>query len=349
MARDLVRHFMKTSFSIKSGKPACLRSARFVAIVFFFHPCLAWCDEILPSWIEGPTRSAIVEFVERVTKPDSPDFVQPAERIAVFDNDGTLISEQPIYVQFAFALDRVKELAGRNPEWRDKEPFKSVLDGRLTRMESETHEKAFADLVLATCDKLTPEECDEASRKWLATARNPKTGRRYTEMAFQPMLELLDYLRSMGFQTFIVSGAGIEFMRTYTEKLYGIPPQQVVGSNVKMQLVSRNGSTELILLPEADFFNNRSGKPMGIYKNIGRRPLMAFGNSDGDLEMLQWTTSGAGPRFGAIIHHDDAKRETAYDRESLVGRLDKALDEAPQRGWTVVSIKNDWSKIFPYQ
>ena len=321
-------------------------SARCVAIVLFLLPSVIWCAEALPSWNGGPARTAIVDFVEKVTTPGSPDFVPPEERIAVFDNDGTLISEQPVYIQFAFAVDRVKELAARHPEWRDKDPFKSVLEGRLTHLESEKHEKDFAELVLATCDELTTGEINQAAGKWLATARNAKTGRLQTEMAFQPMVELLEHLRSKGFKTFIVSGAGIEFMRNYTEKIYGIPPEQVVGSNVKMRFETRNGSSELVLLPEVDFFNNRDGKPMGIYKHIGRRPIMAFGNSDGDLEMLQWTTSGAGPRFGAIIHHDDAVRETAYDRESLVGRLDKALDEAPKNKWTVVSMKNDWKTVF---
>jgi phosphoserine phosphatase len=337
---------MKISFSLKSRPAFRSNFACKLVIVFLLIPCLAWCADVLPSWNDGPTRRSIVEFVEKVTTAGSAEFVPVPDRIAVFDNDGTLISEQPIYLQFAYAIDRVKELAHRHPEWRDKEPFKSVLEGRLSSLESESHEKAFADLVLATCDELTSAEIDQAATKWLSTARNPKTGRLQTDMAFQPMLELLEYLRSKGFKTFIVSGAGIEFMRSYTEKLYGIPPEQIIGSNVKMRLESRNGSTELVLLPETDFFNNRHGKPMGIYKHIGRRPIMAFGNSDGDLEMLQWTTSGEGPRFGAIIHHDDAEREAAYDRESHVGRLDKALNEAPSRKWTVVSMKNDWKTIF---
>ena len=341
--------FMNIPSSIKFRSEFRSSSACKLALVFLLIPCLAWCADVLPSWNDGPTRRSIVEFVEKVTTAGSPDFVPLPDRIAVFDNDGTLISEQPIYVQFAYAIDRVKELAPRHPEWRDKEPFKSVLEGRLTGLESESDEKAFADLVLATCDELTSTEIEQAASKWLATARNPKTGRLQTDMTFQPMRELLEYLRSKGFKTFIVSGAGIEFMRSYTEKVYGIPPEQVVGSNVKMRLESRNVSTELILLPETDFFNNRQGKPMGIYKHIGRRPIMAFGNSDGDLEMLQWTTSGDGERFGAIIHHDDAERETAYDRESHVGRLDKALNEAPSRKWTVVSMKNDWKTIFSSQ
>lgn len=325
------------------------RSVSKLVLVFFLLPCLAWCTDVLPSWNDGPTRRSIVEFVERVTTEGSADFVPLPDRIAVFDNDGTLISEQPLYFQFAYAIDRVKELAPRHPEWRKKEPFKSALEGRLTTLESESHEKAFADLVLATCDEMTTTEIDQAAAKWLETARNPKTGRLQTDMTFQPMRELLEYLRSKGFKTFIVSGAGIEFMRNYTGKIYGIPPEQVIGSNVKMRLESRNGSTELVLVPEMDFLNNRQGKPMGIYKHIGRRPIMAFGNSDGDFEMLQWTTSGEGPRFGAIIHHDDAERETAYDRESHIGRLDKALDEAPSRKWMVVSMKNDWKTIFSSQ
>ena len=338
---------MKSPSPIKTRRVFSLHFAGCAAFLFFSIPCLVWCGEVLPSWNEGQTRTAIIDFVEKVTTPGSPDFVPPAERIAVFDNDGTLISEQPIYVQFAFALDRIKELATRHPEWSEKEPFKSVLEGRLTRLDSKSLEKPFFDLVLATCDDLTTGEVEQAASKWLETARNAKTGRLQLESAFQPMLELLDYLRSKGFKTFIVSGAGVDFMRNYTEKLYDIPPEQVVGSNVKMRFETQNGTSELVLLPEVDFFNNGTGKPMGIFKNIGRRPVMAFGNSDGDLEMLQWTTSGPGPRFGAIIHHDDAERETAYDRESLIGRLDKALDEAPERKWTVVSMKNDWKTIFP--
>ncbi|MEI8293924.1 MAG: HAD family hydrolase [bacterium] len=329
--------------SLNSFAQTCLLK---VAVFLVLLPCLAWSEEALPSWNEGRTLTAIVDFVEKVTKPDSPDFIEPAERIAVFDNDGTLISEQPIYVQFAFAIDRIKELAPRHPEWRDKEPFKSVLEGRLKGLQSEGLDQAFSDLVRATCDGLTTSEIAEAATRWLQTARNAKTGRLQTEMAYRPMIELLEYLRSKGFKTFLVSGGGIEFMRSYTEKLYGIPSEQVVGSNVKMHFETREGTSELFLLPEVEFFNNGSGKPMGIYKNIGRRPVMAFGNSDGDLEMLQWTTSGPGPRFGAIIHHDDNERETAYDRNSLIGRLDKALDEAPARKWMIVSMKNDWKTVF---
>jgi len=315
---------------------------RCILLVFIFMPLTGWCEEVLPSWNDGPARRAILDFVKKTTTEGSSDFVPAEDRIAVFDNDGTLICEQPLYIQFAYTLDRIKELASLHPEWQNMEPFRSVLDGRLTKLDSRDLEKPFFDCVLATCDNLAPDESSRAARKWLSTARHPVTGRLYTEMVYQPMLELLSFLRANHFKTFIVSGGGIEFLRVYTNTLYAIPPEQVVGSNTKM----RFENSEIIITPEIDFFNNGPGKPMGIYKNIGRRPIMAIGNSDGDLEMLQWTTSGAGPRLGAIIHHDDARRETAYDRDSLIGKLDKALDQAPQSHWTVVSMKDDWKTIF---
>ena len=316
---------------------------RCILLVIIFMPLLGWCGDALPSWKDGASRRAILDFVEKTTTEGSPDFVPVEDRIAVFDNDGTLLCEQPLYLQFAYALDRIKELAPRHPEWHNKEPFQSVLNGHITKLDSRDLEKPFFECVLATCDNLTHEEATQAASHWLSTARHSLSGRLYSGMVYQPMLELLAYLRSKKFKTFLVSGGGVEFIRVYSSDFYGIPPEQVIGSNPKM----RFENSEIILTPEIDFFNNGPGKPMGIFKCIGRRPILAIGNSDGDFEMLQWTTSGAGPRFGAIIHHDDANRETAYDRDSLIGKLDKALDEATKNHWTIVSMKDDWKTIFP--
>jgi hypothetical protein len=281
-----------------------------------------------------------------VTRAGSSDFVPPAERIAVFDNDGTLWGEQPMYVQAFFAFDRVKALAPEHPEWKDKEPFASVLKGDL-KAALTGGEKALLELIMATHTGLTSEAFEKVVTDWIASARHPKTGRPYTQMVYQPMLELLAYLRASGFKTFIVSGGGIEFMRPWTEKVYGIPPEQVVGSTAKLKYESRAGGPVILRLPEVNFNDDKAGKPVGIQQHIGRRPIMAFGNSDGDFEMLEWTTSGEGPRFGAIVHHTDAVRETAYDRESHIGKLARGLDEGPKRGWTIVSMKDDWKQIHP--
>jgi hypothetical protein len=300
----------------------------------------------LPSWSDGPARQAIVGFVERVTKDGTPDFVPPAERIAVFDNDGTLWSEQPMYVQLAFALDRVKALAPERPEWKEKEPFASVLRGDLAGVKA-SGQKGLVELVMASHAGTTTDEFEAIVEQWLASARHPKLGRPYTECVYQPMLELLAYLRANGFATFIVSGGGIEFMRPWSERVYGVPPEQVVGSSIQTRYELREGKPVIVRLPAVDFVDDKAGKPVGIQKFIGRRPLLAFGNSDGDFEMLEWTTSGSGPRLGLLLHHDDAEREAAYDRESSVGRLARGLDEAPARGWTLVSMKRDWKKVFP--
>jgi hypothetical protein len=302
--------------------------------------------EPLSSWHDTPVKRSIMTFIDSVTRPDSTDFVPASERIAVFDNDGCLWSEQPVYFQAIFIFDRIKELAPQHPEWVHTEPFASVLKGDWkTAMKG--GERALVEMAMATHAGTTTEEFEKLVSDWMAAARHPATGRHFTAMVFQPMLDLLDHLRANGFKTFIVSGGGIEFMRPWAEKVYGVPPENVIGSSIKTTYEVRNGKPVLSRLPEIDFIDDKSGKPVGIQRHIGRQPLMAFGNSDGDFQMLEWTTAGPGPRFAAIVHHDDEVREFAYDRHSHVGRLDKALDEAPTRGWHVISMKNDWKTVFP--
>jgi phosphoglycolate phosphatase-like HAD superfamily hydrolase len=300
----------------------------------------------LPSWNDTAPKRAVVAFVERVTRPGSAEFVPPPERIATFDNDGTLWAEQPVYVQLLFAIDRVEALAAQHPEWRTQQPFAAVLEGDLAQLGSFS-ERELAELVAATHAGMTTDEFSATVGDWIATARHPTTGKPYTQMVYQPMLELLAYLRSNGFKTFIVSGGGIEFMRPWTERVYGIPPEQVIGSSGELKLELRDGAPVLRKLPQVDFVDDRDGKPVGIQQHIGRRPLMSFGNSDGDLQMLQWTAAGTGPRFALLVHHTDADREWAYDRDSHVGRLDTAWDEAIAKGWTLVSMKDDWATVFP--
>ena len=302
----------------------------------------------LPSWNDTAPKKAIIAFVEKVTKEGSADFVPPAERIATFDNDGTLWAEQPMYFQLFFAIHQVKILAPQHPEWKDKEPFASLLKGDV-KAALAGGEKAILEIVMATHAGMTTEEFEKSVKDWIATAKHPTTGRPLTEMVYQPMLELLTYLRANGFKTFIVSGGGIEFMRPWTEKVYGIPPEQVVGSSGKTKFEMRDGKPVLVKLPAIDFIDDKEGKPAGINSYIGRRPIAAFGNSDGDLQMLQWTAAGIGPRFCLYVHHTDAEREYAYDRESNIGQLDKGLDEAKAKGWTVVSMKDDWKRIFPVE
>jgi hypothetical protein len=301
---------------------------------------------VLPSWSDSGARRAIIGFVDRVTTRGSPDYVAPAERIAVLDNDGTLWSEQPMYVQLAFALDRVKALAPQHPEWQEKQPFKAALEGDVKAL-AESGEHGLLELVMATHAGNTPEEFTAVVKDWLATARHPRFGRPYTELVYQPMLELLAYLRANGFKTYIVSGGGVEFMRPWAEQVYGVPPEQIVGSSIRTKYEVRDGRPALVRLPEIDFIDDKAGKPVGIQRHIGRRPILAFGNSDGDFQMIEWTTAGGGARLGLIVHHDDAEREYAYDRKSAMGRLDRGLDEAAQRGWVVVSMKNDWIRMFP--
>ena len=302
--------------------------------------------DLLPSWNEGESKQAILDFVARVSDPAGPDFVPEAERIATFDNDGTLWAEQPLYFQLAFAIDRVKAMAPQHPEWATQQPFKAVLEDDREALAA-AGEHGLIELVMATHTGITTTEFEAIVTDWLATAKHPTTGRPFTAMVYQPMLELLDYLRANGFTTYIVSGGGIEFMRPWTEKVYGIPPEQVVGSSVKTVYEVRGGEPVLVRLPELDFIDDKAGKPVGINSHIGRRPIAAFGNSDADFQMLEWTTAGDGARLGVYIHHTDEEREWAYDRESHIGRLDRGLDEADARGWIVVSMKDDWRVVFP--
>jgi phosphoglycolate phosphatase-like HAD superfamily hydrolase len=301
----------------------------------------------LPSWNSGQTKQAILVFVRKVTDRKSSDYVPPAERIAVFDNDGTLWAEQPLYFQGLFALDRVKALAPQHPEWKERQPFKAVLENDLTALAA-GGEKGLVELVMATHAGMTTTEFEAIVKDWLEAARHPRFQRPYTELVYQPMRELLAYLRANGFKTYIVSGGGVDFMRPWVEKVYGIPPEQVVGSSIKTKFELRDGKPVLERLPEVDFVDDRAGKPVGIHKFIGRQPIAAFGNSDGDLQMLQWTAGGDRPRLMALVHHTDAEREWAYDRESSVGRLTQALDEAKARGWVVVDMKRDWKRVFPF-
>lgn len=326
----------------------CLRShlAGVLAGVLLLASAVAPTADPLPSWNDGAAKGSIVEFVSRVTREGTPDFVPPKERVAVFDNDGTLWGEQPMYFQLLFALDRVKELAPEHPEWKETEPFASLLRGDV-KAALAGGEEAVARIVMSTHAGMTTDEFDGIVKAWIATARHPTTKRPYTEMVYQPMLELLAFLRANGFKTFIVSGGGIDFMRPWTEAVYGIPPEQVVGSSIETKLEIRDGVPVLVRLPRLDFLDDKAKKPVGIHRHIGRRPIAAFGNSDGDLEMLEYTAAGKGPRFCLYVHHTDAEREVAYDRESHVGKLDKGLDEAKARGWTVVSVKDDWKSVFP--
>jgi phosphoserine phosphatase len=300
----------------------------------------------LPSWNDGPTKSAITSFVTRVTTEGSPDFIKPADRIATFDNDGTLWCEQPMYFQFMFALDRVKALAPQHPEWKDKEPFASLMKGDLKGALA-GGEKALIEIVAATHTGMTTDEFKQIVTNWLKTAKDRRFDRPYDRLVYQPMLELLNYLRANGFKTYIVSGGGVEFMRAFAEDAYGIPPEQVIGSTGVTKFEMRDGKPVLVKEPKINFVDDGPDKPVAINQVIGRRPVMAFGNSDGDQQMLEWTTAGDGARFALLVHHTDAEREYAYDRKSHVGKLDKALDEAIAKGWTVVDMKNDWKIIFP--
>jgi phosphoglycolate phosphatase-like HAD superfamily hydrolase len=299
----------------------------------------------LPSWNDGPAKKSLIAFVEKVTRVGSPDFVPVAERIATFDNDGTLWCEKPVPVQLYFALDRVKALAPQHPEWKDKEPFASLLKGDL-QTAAAGGERALMELMMATHTGMTTVEFEQIVKDWIATAKHPTTGKRFLDMTYQPMLEVLAYLRANGFKNFIVSGGGIEFMRPWAEAAYGIPPEQVIGSSVKTKFELRDGRPVIVRLPELNFNDDKGGKPVGINQHIGRRPIAAFGNSDGDLQMLQYTVAGSGARFCLYVRHDDAGREYAYDRADHLAKLDKGLDEAPAKGWTVVSMKHDWKSIF---
>ncbi|QDU61075.1 haloacid dehalogenase-like hydrolase [Planctomycetes bacterium Pan216] len=305
----------------------------------------------LPSWKEGDVKRAIITFVDAVTTEGSPDYVPPEERIATFDNDGSLWSEKPTYFQLFFAIDQVRKMAANHPDWETTEPFKSALAGDVNGLMA-TGKEGLAKILASSHANLTAEEFSAAVRDWLATRRHPITNRPYDEMVYQPMLELLAYLREHGFKTFIVSGGGIDFIRVFAEETYGIPPEQVIGSSIAAKFEMRDGIPTIVKRPEGMFIDDKEGKPIGIYQHIGRRPLFAAGNSDGDLQMLQYTTiprseSDSGRHFGLIVHHTDADREWAYDRDSHVGRLEQALDEAPKRGWRVADMKRDWTRIYP--
>ncbi|WP_049733531.1 HAD family hydrolase [Rhizobium ecuadorense] len=325
--------------------PASLAAA-FMLIVVSVLPASA--QQALPSWNETGAKSRIRDFVKATVTEGGEAYVAPVDRIAVFDNDGTLWCEQPFYIQFAFMLDRVKTLAPQHPEWKTKEPFKSILDGDLKAI-AKGGEMGFVELGMATHAGMTTDQFNQIASDWFAAARHPKTGKLYTDMTYLPMRELLDYLRANGFATYIVSGGGVEFMRPVTEKLYGIPPQQVVGSTIATQYAIVGDVPVLNRLPKVDFVDDGPGKPVGINKFIGRKPIFVAGNSDGDYEMLRWTTAATKPGFAMIVHHTDGDREYAYDRQSPVGKLDKALDEAERRNWLVVDMKNDWRKVFAFE
>lgn len=301
----------------------------------------------LPSWNDTPTKAKIIDFVRAVSDPDDPAFAEPEERIATFDNDGTLWVEQPIYAEFAFALHRVRDLAKVHPEWKTRQPFKAVIEGDKDSLVA-SGSRGLIEVLLASHTGMSATLFDTIVTEWVRDARHPKFEEAYTDLAYLPQLELLRFLEANGFKTFIVSGGSVEFMRTFTEATYGIPPERIVGSSIETRYEVQGGKPSLLRVPEVAFVDDKGGKPVGIYRHIGRRPLLAFGNSDGDFEMLQWTTAGSGAaRLGLLLRHDDAEREYAYDRESAVGRLDKALDAAARSGWLVVSMKNDWNTVFP--
>lgn len=315
--------------------------------VLFLSATAALADDSLPSWNDGPSKQAIISFVEAVTSPSNPDYIPLSERIAVFDNDGTLWSEQPAYFQLFFAIDRIKELAPSHPEWKTQQPYQAVLEGDMKAL-MQSGEKGLFELVMATHAGMTTDEFADVVQKWIKTAEHPTLHKPFTKLVFQPMLELLSYLRVKGFKTFIVSGGGIEFMRPWAEEVYGVPPEQVVGSSVATKFEMRDGKPVIVREAKISFIDDKEGKPVGINQHIGRKPVFAFGNSDGDLQMLQWTTLGAaGKTFAGIVHHTDAEREFAYDRESHMGRLDKALTEAGQNGWAVVDMKKEWKVVYP--
>ena len=335
------------SINAKGLALALLMAAALASVVRAADPVKSLAPDPLPSWNDGAAKKAIVEFVTRVTTQGGPGFVPAAERIAVFDNDGTLWAERPMPFQLLFALDRVKALAPQHPEWQTQEPFASLLKGDV-KAAFAGGERAVGALMMAAHAGMTSEEFEKIVREWITTAKHPTTGRLYTEMVYQPMLEVLAYLRGNSFRNYIVSGGGIEFMRPWTEKVYGIPPEQVIGSSIKTKFELRDGRPVLVRLPEINFVDDGPGKPVGIQMHIGRRPIASFGNSDGDLQMMQWTAAGSGPRFCLYVHHTDADREWAYDRVS-VGGFDKGLDEARARGWTVVDMKADWRRVFAFE
>lgn len=317
----------------------------FLSLLFVFSGN-AFAQDPLPAWNDGPAKKAIIRFIQETTQPNSTQFIPPEERIAVFDNDGTLWSEQPIYVQIAFAIDRVKALAPQNPQWMMQQPFKAVLENDVQTIKA-SGQKGLFELIAATHAGLSTEAFQAVVSDWLKTARHPTSNRPYTEMVYQPMIELLAYLSSNGYINYIVSGGGTEFMRPWTQKAYGIPPERIIGSTIKSQFVEVNKQYRIIGMPELEWINDGPNKPLSIQHQIGRRPVIAFGNSDGDQDMLLWTTGASGPRLAGIIHHTDGVREVAYDRSSAIGKLNTALDLAPKKNWLIVDMKKDWRMIFP--
>ncbi len=322
----------------------------FFIAIFIFTGCESKTEnnDPLPSWNNGKAKSSIINFVKEVTDKNSSNFVKPEERIATFDNDGTLWSEQPMYFQLYFTIDRVNALANQHPEWKTKQPFKSVLENDMKTLVS-FGEHGLLELVMGTHAGMTTTEFEQIVKDWVAVAKHPRFNRPFTDLVYQPMLELLEYLRANDFKTYIVSGGGIEFMRPFTEGIYGIPPEQVIGSSIKTKFEIVDGKPQIIRLPEIGFIDDKGEKPVAIHKFIGRKPIAAFGNSDGDLQMLQWTASNELPSFMLYIHHTDDVREWAYDRKSHIGRLNKGLDEAKEKGWTVVDMKKDWKVIYPFE
>jgi len=320
----------------------------YICFFFFFSTTVALATAApLVSWNDGPSKKAIIAFVQAVTDKSSGDYVQPSARIAVFDNDGTLWSEQPAYFQAFFVFDRIKKMASEHPEWRQQQPYQAILEGDMKTLAA-SGEKGLIELVMTSHAGMSSDEFSAIVKEWIRTAQHPTLNKPYTELVFKPMLELLDYLRANDFKTFIVSGGGVEFMRPWVEEVYGIPPEQVVGSSIVNTFEMRNGTPVLMRQAKINFIDDKEGKPVGINLHIGRRPIFAFGNSDGDLQMLQWTTlAGKGKRFAGIVHHTDGEREFAYDRDSHMGRLDRALSEAATYGWTVVDMKKEWKVIYP--
>lgn len=302
----------------------------------------------LPSWNEVATKNAILEFVKNTTTEGNPAFVREADRIAVFDNDGTLWSEQPMYFQFFFVMDRIKALAPQHPEWKSKEPYSSILAGDVQKALA-SGQQGLAEMMMTAHAGTTDEEFNRIVITWADTARHPITRQKYTEMVFQPMLEVMQYLRANGYQVFIVSGGGVDFMRPWTEQVYGVPPYHVIGTSLKVKYEVKNDSPRILRMAAVNFVDDKAGKPAGIHQHIGKRPVFAAGNSDGDYEMLQWTCSGAGPRMGIIVHHTDSLREWSYDRGSAIGRLEKGLDDAGKYKWLLVDMKRDWKHIYPYE
>jgi phosphoserine phosphatase len=332
--RSIIRQYRLFVLSAGLGLAICIGSVANAA------------DGPLPSWNDGSTKKAILEFVAAVTDKSGKDYVKPADRIATFDNDGTLWVEQPIYTQVTFIFDRVKELAPQHPEWKTTQPFKALLEGDMKTVAA-SGEKGILQMGMATHAGMTADEFTAIASNWIKAAKHPRFKRLYTECVYQPQLELMSYLRASGFQVFIVSGGGIEFMRPWTAEVYGIPPAQVVGSSIVTEFQIKDGKPVLVRQPKINFVDDKAGKPVGIYQHIGQRPILAFGNSDGDMQMIQYTMAGEGRRMGLFVHHTDAEREYAYDRKSHVGTLDKALDQANANGWIIVDMKKDWNAIFP--